>query len=294
MQRGRYYLARVIKSGQLNQETLQNAIMQAPTVELGQFEWTITDVVDGRDTPTPYIYGNLAKYSREGHVTIVNESAKQQRQADAPGLLEASSPFVYLPEFSGLAFMHVWNGIQENVFPRRFKSMIEAAFDNFFVACTVEPIADYRAFLDKLRSLEVITELSAKVSPPNPLFGRLWGSLEDYVKRRHADEVVVKETSSKPGGLSTELPKLIAGILKNPKFEPAKTPDITDAAMLMAADGYGAGKATGMEGGREVVVKTSDSQKSFLYEKTPNPHQLALEAHEFFQKVSEERDMEHG
>lgn len=294
MQRGRYYLARVIKSGQLNQETLQNAIMQAPTVELGQFEWTITDVVDGRGTPIPYIYGNLAKYSREGHVTIVNESAKQQRQADAPGLLEASSPFVYLPEFSGLAFMHVWNGIQENVFPRRFKSVIEAAFDNFFVGCTVEPIADYRAFLDKLRSLEVITELSAKVNPPNPLFGRLWGSLEEYVKRRHADEVVVKETSSRPGGLFTELPKLIESILKNPKFEPAKTPDITDAAMLMAADGYGAGKATGTEDGREVVVKTSDSQKSFLYDKTPNPLHLAIEVHEHFQQVSDERDMEHG
>ncbi len=53
--------------------------------------------------------------------------AKLQVRAIAPNLLEASAPFVYLPEFSGLAFLHVWNGIQEDVFPRRFKAIIEAA-----------------------------------------------------------------------------------------------------------------------------------------------------------------------
>lgn len=293
MRKGRYYIARVIKLGELNQTRLLDAIVKAPVVALGQFEWTITDVVDKRSEKMPYVFGNLAKYSKDGRVTIVDEPAKQQLQARAPNLLEASAPFVYLPHFSGLAFLHVWNGIQEDVFPRRFKSIIEAAYDNFFVDCTIEPVADYRAFLDRLKSLDRITELSAKVHPPNPLFGRLWGGLDKYVKKRKAEEVSVRETTEKPSGLSTQLIVLIQNILENPKYEPESEPDITDAAMLMAADGYGKGKAVGNEGDHEVIVRTSESQKSFLFEKEPRPEDLASAAQAHFSRISDERDMSH-
>lgn len=293
MRRGRYFLARVIKLGELNQERLLDAIAKAPVIALGQFEWTITDVIDRRNATAAYIFGNLAKYSKEGTVKIVDEPAKQQLQARAPNLLEASAPFVYLPQYSGLAFLHVWNGIQEDVFPRRFKSIIEAAYGNFFVDCTIEPVADYRAFLERLRSLDRITELSARVHPPNPLFGRLWGSLDKYVKKRHADEISVRETTESPKGLATELLTLIQRMIENPKYEPATEPAITDAAMLMAADGYGAGKAVGTEGEHEVVVRTRESQKSFLFEKEPEAEMLATAARIQFEKVSEERDMKH-
>lgn len=293
MRRGRYYMARVIKLGELNQTKLLDAIIEAPVVAIGQFEWTITDVVDRRDATEPFVFGNLAKYSKEGTVKIVDESAKHQVQARAQNLLVASAPFVYLPQFSGLAYLHVWNGIQEDVFARRFKVIIEAAYDNFFVDCTIEPVVDYRAFLEKLRSLDRITELSAKVHPPNPLFGRLWGSLDTYVKKRQADEVSVRETTEKPNGLSTQLLVLIQNILENPKYEPNEVPDITDAAMLMAADGYGSGKAIGTEGQHEVVVRTSESQKSFLFEKEPEAGLLATAAQVQFDKVSTERDMKH-
>lgn len=71
--------------------------------------------------------------------------------------------------------MHVWNGIQEELFPRRFKTIIEKTYENFFVDCSIEPVSDYKAFREKLGSLERFTEIFAKVYPPNPLFGRLWG-----------------------------------------------------------------------------------------------------------------------
>jgi hypothetical protein len=293
MARGRYYLARVIKLGELNQPLLLSAITNAPIVPIGQFEWTITDVVDHSKSTTSYVFGNLAKYSREGSVKIVDEPAKQQLQARANNLLEASAPFVYLPEFSGLAYLHVWNGIQESVFPRRFKSIVETAFDHFFVDCTIEPVTDYRAFLEKLSSLDRITELSARVHPPNPLFGRLWGSLDQYVKKRQASEIAVRETTSNPKGLATELVDLIRRLLENSKYEPEKPPAITDAAILMAADGYGNGKAVGDEDGHEVIVRTSESQKSFLFEKDPQPDRLAAAARLQFQRISEERDMSH-
>lgn len=293
MKRGRYYLARVIKLGELTQQRLMDAIVRAPTVPLGQFEWTITDVIDNRAATNPYIFGNLAKYSRQGHVMTVDEDAKRQLQAQAHNLLEASAPFVYLPDFSGLAFLHVWNGIQDDVFPRRFKSIIEAAYENFFVDCTVEPVTDYRAFLEKLESLDRIVELSAKIHPPNPLFGRLWAGLNEYVNKRQADVVNVRESTDKPSGLATQIPMLIQRILQNPRYEPSEKVDITDAAILMAADGYGSGKAVGTENGHEVVVRTSESQKSFLFDKQPEPEALAWTARQNFERVSVERDMKH-
>ena len=175
MRRGRYYLGRVVKIN-LDQATLMDAISNAPTTSIGKFDWTITDVVDNRNSEFPYIFGKLSKYAKEGHAKVIDEINRSQIEADVPNLLEASSSFVYLPECSGIAFLHVWNGIQEDVFPRRFKSVIEAAFDGFMVACDVEPISDYRAFTSRLKKLNHFTEFSATVCPPNPLFGRLWRS----------------------------------------------------------------------------------------------------------------------
>lgn len=292
MKRGRYYLGRVVKIN-LDQERLMNAIVSAPTITLGKFDWTITDIEDNRREDFPYVFGKLSKYAKDGHAKVIDEVGKLQINTDVPNLLEASSPFVYLPECSGIAFLHVWNGIQEDVFPRRFKSVIEAAFDGFMVACDVEPISDYRAFTSRLKKLSKFTEFSATVYPPNPLFGRLWGSLNEYIASRNASEVAVKEQSTKPAGLNSKIIELMDRIMSSPDYEPNDTPAIGDAAILMAADGYGRGKVVGIESGDEVVIKTSDTQKSFLHDKEPEPSELAVKAKYQLDKVSDERDMKH-
>ncbi|WP_083405131.1 hypothetical protein [Idiomarina sp. MD25a] len=292
MRRGRYYLGRVVKIN-LDQKRIMDAIANAPTVSIGKFDWTITDVVDNRSEDTPYVFGKLSKYAKEGHATVIDEASRLQVDADVPNLLEASSSFIYLPEYSGIAFLQVWNGIQEDVFPRRFKSIIEATFDGFFVACDVEPVSDYRAFTSRLKKLSYFTEFSATVHPPNPLFGRLWGSLNQYIEHRNASEVAVKEQTSKAEGLKSKIIELMDRIMDSPDYEPDEPPAIGDAAILMAADGYGRGKVVGMENGDEVVIKTSDTQKSFLHDKEPTPEELAAKAKIHFEKVSNERDMKH-
>lgn len=292
MRRGRYYLGRVVKIN-LDQESLMNAITNAPIITIGKFDWTITDISDNREGEFPYIFGKLSKYAKDGHATVIDEISRSQIDADVPNLLEASSSFVYLPDCSGIAFLHVWNGIQEDVFPRRFKSVVEAAFDGFMVACDVEPISDYRAFTSRLKKLSHFTEFSATVYPPNPLFGRLWGSLNEYIDSRNASEVTVKEHTSKSKGLKSKIIELMDKIMDSPDYEPDEPPAIGDAAILMAADGYGRGKVIGIEAGDEVVIKTSDTQKSFLHEKEPEPSELAVKAKSQFDKVSKERDMKH-
>lgn len=293
MSQGRFYLSRVIKRGELNQEKLMNAICNPPIIPLGKFDWTITDVIDQRDTESPYIFGKLSKYAKIGHITKVDESTKTQIDTLTDNLLEASSPFVYLPEFSGIAFLHVWNNIQEEVFIRRFKTIIENAYDNFFVGCDLEPIMDYRQFAHKLKSIDRFTEISAKVYPPNPLFGRLWKSLNTYIKERNASDITLKETANKSSGVNTKILELVENIMKNPKYEPEETPDITDAALLMAADGYGRGKVTGFDKNMLIVIKTSESQKSFLFDKDPNHFELFKIAYSHFIEINKERDMNH-
>lgn len=292
MRRGRYYLGRVVKIN-LDQTGLMDAITNAPIITIGKFDWTITDIEDYRNAEFPYVFGKLSKYAKDGHAKVIDEVSRSQINADVPNLLEASSSFVYLPECSGIAFLHVWNGIQEDVFPRRFKSVIEAAFDGFMVACDIEPISDYRAFTSRLKKLSRFTEFSATVYPPNPLFGRLWGSLNKYVDSRNASEVSIREQTSKAKGLKSKIIELMDCIMDSPDYEPDEVPAIGDAAILMAADGYGRGKVVGFEGNDEVVIKTSDTQKSFLHEKEPDPNVLAVKAKSQFDKVSNERDMKH-
>jgi len=293
MRRGRYYLGRVIKLGTLDQVRLMDAIAGAATITVGKARWTITNVADNRDSSLPHVFAKLAKFSQEGHVTVVDTSTKSEVDAIAANLLLASTPFVYLPEYSGIAYMHLWNGVENEVFVRRFKDIIEATYDHFFVHCTVEPVADYRAFSLKLQGLQRIRELSAKVHPPNPLFGRLWGSLNSYIKERNASEVKVSESQDEGIGLVTKIATLISSILDDPHYEPEEEVAIADAAMLMAADGYGAGRVVGDQDGEEVIIRTSDTQKSFLFSKEPSPEELAKEAEKHFRRISKERDMTH-
>lgn len=292
MRRGRYYLGRVVKIN-LDQERLMDAMTNAPIITIGKFDWTITDIEDNRNEEFPYVFGKLSKFAKDGHTKVIDEVSRSQVDADVPNLLEASSSFIYLPQCSGIAFLYVWNGIQEDVFPRRFKSVIEAAFDGVMVACDVEPISDYRAFTSRLKKLSHFTEFSATVYPPNPLFGRLWGSLNEYIASRNASEVAIKEQTSKPKGLNSRIVELMDKIMESPDYEPDDFPAIGDAAILMAADGYGRGKVVGVEDGDEVVIKTSDTQKSFLHDKEPEPQELAVKAKFQFDKVSSERDMKH-
>jgi hypothetical protein len=214
-----------------------------------------------------------------------------------PNLIDAASAFVYVPQFSGLAYRHIWNALPSDQFERVFKELVERKYEKFFVGCDVEPIPDFRTFVTRLSKLDRITELQATVVPPNPLFGPCWESLSEYLRQRKLDEAQITEQAA--DGIQTRLKDIAVAVLRDdtaaswPELMEPLLDGVGDAAVLMAADGYGRGRVKGTEDGKDVVIRTSENQKSFLFDGDPNPLRLFEYAFDQLQRLSEEQGLKH-
>lgn len=265
--RGRYYLARVRKGGLLTDEKLKDVLLTTAGVVIGADGWTFTDVVAGKlEGGQDYIFGYLTRYEPRGVVRVLDRRHHSTGEQIARELVIAVSPFVYIPSQSGIAYMHIWDLLERSVFVSHFPKVVVEFFQNFFVACEIEPITDLRTFAIRLRDLDVVTQIEAKVHPPNPLFGRAWESLDAYIESRNAKELAISEQGTKERPLRTNLLELAVALSQdNNDRQNLGEVGVTDAAILMAADGYGAGKVTGYGNDIEMVVLTAQNQLSFLF-----------------------------
>jgi hypothetical protein len=124
------------------------------------------------------------------------------------------------------------------------------------------------------------------------LYSPLWGPLEEYLKSRKAASLTIDEVSQPDSALNTKLVEHLQSVQE--KVPLAKTAaDITDAAILMAIDGYGKGAVKGRRGRRRVVVRTSATVKNFSFTREPEPEELYDKAAEAFQAINDERQLEH-
>ncbi|XRD91086.1 hypothetical protein ISN72_22970 [Dyella nitratireducens] len=272
------------------------AIRSPASIKYRENAWTFTDVVES-SPPGAYIYGRLSKYAPEGEVGIVDEASKSEKKMPEPNLLVASSPFIYIPEHSGVAFLGVSGSIEPWIFSRRFSQIIEKTYDNFFVDCEITFVTDLKTFSNKISALDGIFKIEARISPPNPLFGPLWKRLEEYLRGRNVDKMTIVEDAPLKHVLKTELPELVKEASEQTSerpFEPGHPVSIGDAAILMAADGYGVGRIRGKSGDETVVIKTSETTVNFTFSKTPEPYELYVRVLEIFNKIKDDRHMEHG
>jgi hypothetical protein len=294
----KYYLGRVLKRGELTASKIAEAMREPVAIEYRGTRYSFIDFqafgAPGNETG---FYAKIAKYRQLGAVEVVREDRHASAAASVPNLIDVASPFVYLPGFSGLAYRHIWNAFPSEQFEKVFKDLVEAKFQKFFVGCDIESIADLRTFVTRLAGLDRITELQATVFPPNPLFGPCWKSLSEYLLKRKLKEATIKEEGLQ--GIETKLPEIAAAILANMPpdqmlelMEPLLD-GLGDAALLMAADGYGRARVKGSERGRDVIIRTSENQKSFLFEGDPHPLRLFEHAFDAFKKINDERGLEH-
>ncbi|MGF1832139.1 hypothetical protein [Photobacterium sanguinicancri] len=293
---GTYYLGRVLKLGTLDQDKLMKAIKEPVSISVRGSSWTFIDVEEVVSEGKHYIFGRLSKYKPQGEVTIVDTQRRTEETQIEPNLKVASSPFVYIPSHSGIAFLNVYNHIEQKVFISRFCTIIEETYQRFFVDCDIELVSDLQSFAAKVSSLDGIYHVNAKISPPNPMFGSLWAELKDYLISRNTDRMTVVEESPETTPLNTDLPLHIekaANQTEFEKYESEKPLPIGDAAILMAADGYGHGTVKGKRDNEFITIKTSETVKNFTFDKSPEPEELYQKAVGIFNEIKNKRHLGH-
>lgn len=293
---GTYYIGRVLKLGLLDQSKLIEALNSPSIIFNRGNAWTFTDIEEYNQSGHHYIFGKLSKFSPDGQVTIVDPVAHSEKIQIEPNLRLASSPFIYIPEHSGIAFLHVSNQIEPTSFIKRFCEIVEFKHEQFFVECDIELVSDLQSFSAKLSSLDLIFQITARISPPNPLFNPLWALLEQYLRERNTDKMTITEDAPEDQKLQTNLPELVAQVSKQTQeeqFLPVTNIPIGDAAILMAADGYGNGKVRGKKGNDIVVIKTSETAMSFSFQRDPDPYEFYLKALAIFERIKKSRHMKH-
>lgn len=287
-------MGRVIKLGVLNNDKLIQAILRPTPFQKGNHSWTIIDAKEYKDNLRHFIYGRLSKYYPDAEVYVVDPNKGEEIKQQEPNLSIASSPFIYLPEHSGIVFLRVPIHIEPPTFIDRFSRIIKGTYGNFFVECDIKPISDLQTFAVKLSRLEGIYQISANVSPPNPLFGPLWAPLKQYLEMRRTEKFTIQENS---GGepIATDLPHHVTMASEQTPDKPYNPPSIPigDAAILMAADGYGTGFVRGKQNGEFVVIRTSETMKNFSFVKVPEPEELFEKANNIFTNIKEDRHMQH-
>lgn len=288
-------MGRIVKTGSLETAHIISALRNAQSITRRNIGWTLVDVQELVDGRTPYIFGRLTKYDPKAEVSIMDPARRIEIKQQEPNLIQAYSPFVYIPEYSGISFLHVSNHIDYTSFMRRWSDVINASHGQILAQCDVEAITDLRSFSIRLRSLEGIYKMSSTVSPPNPMFGPLWKNLKDYLGDRNAARMKVEENSEGGKPLKTCLADHVEGILNQTADRPYETQPLPvgDAAVLMAADGYGQGYVRGKLHDEFVTVRTSETVQNFQLERKPDPEVLYRKTAEALQRVQEERQMEH-
>lgn len=294
--KGIYYVGRIIKLGMLNQEKLINALKKSSSISVRGNSWTLLDVKEIKFDSTHFVSGQLCKFRPKGEVVLVDENKKTEEKHFEPNLKIASSPFLYIPEHSGIVFLNISNEIEVETFRKRFCSIIEETYDKFMVECHIEMISDLRSFAKKIDLLDGIYEINARISPPNPLFGPLWSSLKKYLDERNTEKMHICEESSKNTPIVTDLKKHIKRAsnqtINNP-YKPEKELPIGDAAILMSADGYGSGIIKGKSADNLIIIKTSETVKNFSFFRKPVPSELYNKAKKIFENIESKRHMEH-
>jgi hypothetical protein len=283
--------------GKLTTDLVIQALLNPKPVVLYGNAWSFVDTQANNANGVKYVVGRLVKYRPDAEVIVVDPARRTEMVQQEPNLRIASSPFVYIPDYAGVAFLRVGNQIEEWHFTDRFARIVEETHLRFFVECELNLIADLKTFAMKLRSLSGIYRISAKVVPPNPSFGPLWKPLRDYIKRRRSGQMVVREDSKSQEPLNTDLPAIVEAVANQPEDEPYVPQEdvpIGDAAVLMAADGYGTGHIKGRHNGAVVMIRTTDTNRNFAFDKDPIAAELFAEAQAIFERIRRERHMEHG
>lgn len=290
-----FHFSRLLKFGSVTSDSVVAALKDPASIQPEKWAWTVVNIQEGflgETLKKKYVSGRLAKYDPEAVVEVVDDKTKKVIIQSEPNMQKASSLFVYFPDDAIFVHRHIWNEIRAEDFRVRLAGLVTASLGGFFAECELQPIADMEVFVAKLAKLSQVTELRATVNPPNPMFAPEWKPLRDYIQKRKLKAMTIAETAKKGDEIASTLPTVAAGerqekVGKKQEYSPG------DAAVLMAADGYGAAKVVGKSEGSTVVVKTSDSALKVILPSDIPAEELAKLTSDIYAKTKETRGFRH-
>jgi len=288
-----FYLARINKFGRTSTEEVLDAIRSPVVIKDGKFKWSIIDIEYNSVTNAHYIYGKMAKYWMETDVKTVNEAAKQTENKNESNLIQTESTFIILPEHAGIAFSAGSSGISKELFFEIFPKLINSVIqqNEVFKGIEIEPISDTRTFHNKILEFTSIQELKAKVRPSNPQYSPLYEDLQKYLKERNSSNISIEESGDSGQGLLSKLQESIKKVLGKRKLSPIP---IADAAVIMAADGYGKAEVTGINNEQPLTITTYSTIVSLRLSLSILPANFFITIDRRFKLIKNQRNIEHG
>jgi hypothetical protein len=291
-----FYIGRVTKLGFDSAQMLSALLRTLPFID-DDIIWSLVGVKEQSADGHAFVHGELTRAKADATVTVLTDTLTTKLEKDEPRLVYATSEFVYLPEFSAIAFRSIPNLIEPRKFIRKFCRIIELSLGDLLVECGIKLLDDLKTFYERLEKIDAITAIKVSVRPPNPLFGRMWESLKQYLADRKAEELSLREIGRKEG-ISTKLKQLIQLILeadpeKTEKFLRENDLSPTDTAVLMSLDGYGDGRIDGRSAGAHVFIKTHESIVHFTLPAEHNVEAVHAEARKILEDISDERLLRH-
>lgn len=291
---GTYFISRLIKVGEIYQKDIVEALSDPKTITSRSASYTITNFEKRSFENIAFYYGKLTKFRDKGLVKVIDRVTNREIDQLEPDLIIASSPFIFIPEYSSFIYLRVWNQIDPTTFSLRMREIILASKDYFLVDCELQPVSDIKTFLERVKKISIIHEIRAKVNPPNPLFGHLWKSLDRYLSDRNLEELKIAEKSS-GGAIQTNLIDLLQQIDDNSDLSKidSKSIPIGDAAILMSIDGYGSGSIEGQMNQRYVTIRTNQKSVHFKFPLDGRIDDLFIEAKRILDNINSQRYLNH-
>jgi hypothetical protein len=90
--KGTYYLGRVIKLGQLDDDRLVRSILEPREVIRRKSAWTFIDALEVNEPGQRFVFARLSKYSPKAEVKVVDPKRRSEIKRGEPNLVSQAVP----------------------------------------------------------------------------------------------------------------------------------------------------------------------------------------------------------
>lgn len=202
----------------------------------GYFE---VDDVPGRGA---FLTGYLVKLRREQPEEVGNLRTHELALTNVANRAIAKARF-FLDVGTGLiAFQHVSPHIEDRHFREHFAKLLVEGFEGFFVSAEVQSVEERFKFMETLATYESVSEVSIALHPSNPSYSVIWRPVDDRLKSLDVGSYREVYQAKRGGG----------------SLKPIEDQEIK-SKVVMAEDGYGEARASGVRDGRIQRLSTAQN-----------------------------------